>query len=244
MLIPLLFVFGLAYVGLSIGRKLQPSDFRVGAALPAPRLPRVSYVAVVRQKLAHGHPVSDWMMCEATREAFDRGDWATVRQLSETFDVGIPAAPEKQEDETPQKPEAPTTSPLDGVEADDWQSFCKALETQTAGHKSGRYVGRFEQNQTRLRQLGIDTPTTAEDEYKALVLDMSNYWEDETKFIQDSSGEVVALSGQDHPVTPSGILGLLKAAGPQGARSWLGNAEDRERFPRTTETFLRTNGCF
>lgn len=246
MLIPILFVIGLAYVGLKVGQQLRPSDFRVGAALPAPQLHRVSYVRVLNERVHMGLPVSDWLICEATREAFDKGDWGTVRALSDMFDVPGTAPQEQTEEknEEPQKPEAPSTSPLDGVEVDDWQSFCSALATKETGHKSDRYVGKYEQNINRLRQLGIETPATAEDEYKTLVVDMTNYWDSEQKLIQDSAGEVVTLNGQEHPVTPSGILGLLKAAGPQGARSWLDNEADRGRFPRTTETFLRTNGCF
>lgn len=252
MLIPILFVVGFALYGLKLGTKLNSSDFRVGAALAEPNLRPASYVGMLNARLARNLPVSDWLVCQATREAFDRGDWATVKLLADFGDPGpattTPAPeeqkPEGEKDESAQKPAAPDTSPLDGIELDDWCDFVKALATKPPGHKEGRYVGKFEQNTSRLRQLGIQPPATDDEEYKALVADMSGYWESEGKLIQDSSGEVVMLQGQEHPVTASGILGLLKAAGPQGARSWLENDADRTRFPHTTEIFLRCNGCF
>lgn len=253
MFIPILFVVGFALYGLKLGNKLQSSDFRVGAAAAAPRLPQPSYVGLLNARLAKNLPVSDWLVCQATREAFDRGDWATVKLLADFGDPDpAPASqePAKEEpktegdDESPQKPAAPDTSPLDGVELDDWSEFVQHLATRQTGFKEGRLAGKYEQNVGRLRQLGLDVPQGDEAEYKALVADMSDYWDSEAKLIRESAGEVVELSGEQHPVTPSGILGLLKAAGPQGARSWLSNEADRTRFPHTTEIFLRTNGCF
>lgn len=245
MFLPILFVIGLAYVGVQLGRKLRPSDFHIGAVVARPQLHQASYVREVARRVGQGIPVTPWLLCEATREAFDSGDWATVRQLSEIFDPPIALkkpAPQKQK-ESDEPTETNHTSPLDGISDEDWQSFCVALESKSPGFKSDRYVGRYEQNQKRLRQLGIETPTPA-DEYKALVIDMQSYWDGESKLIAEASGEVIFLNGQEHPVTPSGVLGLLKAAGPQGARSWLENETDRGNFPHTTETFKRTNGCF
>lgn len=253
MLIPILFVIGLAYVGLSVGRKLQPADFRVGASLPAER--RVSYVAMVNQRLTTGRPVTPWLVSEATAEAVARKDWGTVRLLADAFgpqETTTPTASQEQAPTTevptpdvePQEAAAQGPSPLDGVELDDWCAFVRTLATRDVGYRSERHTGKYEQNLSRLRQLGIAPPQGEEDEYKALVADMTDYWEGEQDLIHGSAGEVVKLRGEDVAVTPSGILGLLKSAGPAGARSWLGNDGDRERFPRTTEAFLRTNGNF
>ncbi len=45
-------------------------------------------------------------------------------------------------------------------------------------------------------------------------------------------------------VTLSGVLGVIQAAGLEGAAGWLENPGDRTRFPHTTAAFLRTNGVF
>ena len=45
-------------------------------------------------------------------------------------------------------------------------------------------------------------------------------------------------------VTLSGVLGVIQAAGLEGAVQWLEQPVDRTRFPNTTQAFLRTNGVF
>ncbi len=45
-------------------------------------------------------------------------------------------------------------------------------------------------------------------------------------------------------VTLSGVLGVIQAAGLEGAAAWLESPDDRRRFPGTTAAFLRTNGAF
>jgi hypothetical protein len=155
----------------------------------------------------------------------------------------------EKQPETEPEPEEPATnatgpSPLDGVPDEDWVEFVDRLRTKPAGFASDRYVGQFEQNRGRLQHLGIPDPGSPEAEYKAMVADVEDRNGEAAKLIADHSGEVVNLAGVDHAVTWSGILGLIKAAGPEGAEGWLTNPEDRTRFPRTTETFVRTNGCF
>ena len=242
MIVPLLFVFGLAYAGYKLGLKLRGGDFSVGhaaAALPAPR--RVSYVAQLNDKVARKQPVTRWLVGEATREAYERGDWETVALITHLF--GPKDEEAKKEEPAKDEPQVPTQdSPLEGINSGDWASFIEALTTKAEGFKSDKYVGRFEHNRTRLRQLGLEPPATPEDEYKAIVQDLSDYWDSEQKLIAECSGEVVTINGEQYGVTPSGVLGLLKAAGPQGAREWLDS--ETGRFPRTTDIFLRTNGCF
>lgn len=246
MFLPILFVIGFAIAGLKLGEKMRGSDFHVGGPQRARRqLPpaRVSYRALVHRKVQLGHEVSDWLASEAMREAFDAKDWETLRWLGELFDEEEDA-PEEQPPAEPAIVETAYESPLEGIDSDDWSSFCQLLATREAGHRSDRHIGKYDQSLSRLRHLGLEAPESEEDQYKAFAADMNDYWESEKPLISENAGEVVNIAGVDHPVTPSGILGLLKAAGPSGARSWLANEEDRVRFPRTTETFVRTNGCF
>ena len=45
-------------------------------------------------------------------------------------------------------------------------------------------------------------------------------------------------------LTLSGLLGLASQAGIKGAKGWITNPKERERFPHTTQIFLETNGIF
>lgn len=135
-------------------------------------------------------------------------------------------------------------SPLDGVTDEEWAEFVGRLRTKPPGFSSDRYVGQFEQNRGRLDSLGLPAPDSPDLEYASMVKDVEDHNATSAQLIADFSGDLVDIGGVQHPVTWSGILGLLKAAGPDGARGWLQNPGDRTKFPRTTETFVRTNGCF
>ena len=257
MFLPILFVFGLALVGLKLGEKFQKQDFRIGHLPYPPQRPKMSAIKTLNRVLASGQEPSDWLVSEATREAYDKGDWNTVNTLSDMFDS--PADNASEEQPTPTNDSVETTpvesepevqsntiqqSPLDGIEWEDWKSFADALTTKSADHKTDRHVGKYEQSLSRLKRLGMETPATEEEQDKAFASDMADYWNLEQKLIRDCSGEVVDVHGEKVAITPSGVLGLLKSAGHQGARSWIDNRLDRDKFPRTTDAFLKTNGCF
>lgn len=136
--------------------------------------------------------------------------------------------------------------PIDGVEPDEWQAFAKALHTKDPTYRSDRHLGAYEHHRQRLRALGIPEAqlATEDGQYQALCSDVADYTKKCKGLISDFTGDAVEVNGQVHPITMSGLLGVLKAAGPAGAEGWLKNPEDRAKFPRTTETFLRTNNCF
>lgn len=209
---------------------------------------RTSAVKRLSDHIYHGLEPSKWLVSEAMAEAYDSGDWGAVSEISNMFGEPEPQAqgtpPPGEEPAASQEQPTPTKSPLDGIEDGDWRSFTEALATRDPGFATERYVGKYEQSLSRLKQLGVEPPQGEAAQASALATDMGVYWEDEAKLIQDFAGEVVEIKGGQHAVTPSGVLGLLKSAGPQGARSWLEHEGDREKFPRTTETFIRTNGCF
>ncbi len=138
------------------------------------------------------------------------------------------------------------TSPIEGVDPGEWSAFAEALHTKDPGFKTERHVGAYEHHRQRLRALGIpDSQLATEDgQYQALCADVTDYTTRCGDLIRNFTGDQVVIDGKPHPVTMSGVLGVLKAAGPQGAAQWLANPDDRTKFPRTTDTFLRTNNCF
>lgn len=98
------------------------------------------------------------------------------------------------------------------------------------------YMGRFVAPLTLAKFL--DSPKL---QYKVFCQSMKDYRKQlhKSKLDKELGKEI-----DGEPLTLSGLLGLSSAAGIKGAKSWLKNPADRERFPHTTETFLKTNGLF
>lgn len=163
---------------------------------------------------------------------------------AEDGDLGPVAATTRTTHHRKETPALPP--PIDGVEPDEWQAFTKALHTKDPSYRSDRHLGAYEHHRQRLRALGVpESQVTTEDgQYQALCTDIADYSKRCEALIRDYTGDAVDVNGQVHPITMSGVLGILKAAGPAGAAGWLQNPEDRTKFPRTTDTFLRTNNCF
>lgn len=246
----------------------------VGGAVRVPHGPPLTgrYRAMLKAHLVRKMPVTRWLIDNAILEAFRDGDMRTVMMLSQAVKRRTPAsekhdASEKQEMETeptdmegaidvskPQSTEPPSElsdlgqpslkSPIDGVEDEDWMEFVVRLRTKPPGFQSDKYLGQYEQNKSRLKQLDLPDPKTPDEEYEVLVRDIATHARDSAALIVQWSGDVVNVNGADHPVCQSGILGLLKSAGHEGAKSWLTNPADRAKYPKTTEAFLRTNECF
>lgn len=226
--------------------------------------PTRPHLTKVLRMMGSGQTPSTWLVNQAIREAFDIGDWSQVMNLTRQFHsddlVNIPqtASDDSQpiddnasliESDLHDIPTSAETvakvgSPFDNVDQDDWDYFVDQMRTKQPGWTSERHVGQFEQNKARLKSLGLPDPTDDDSEHQALANDMADYRESEYQLISDNAGDVVNIDGVDHAITESGILGLLKCAGPSGARSWLVNPDDRKRFPKTTETFIKVNGCF
>lgn len=136
------------------------------------------------------------------------------------------------------------SSPLDGVDGEQWSDFIRALKTQTPDFRTKKHVGSFHHSIDRLTDLGLEIPSSEDDQIKALQEDMKDCRESGLKMIQQWCGDVVEIGGKEVPITESGMLGVIKSAGFDGAEKWLTNPDDRKKFRMTTDTFMRTNGIF
>ncbi len=233
---------------------------RVGAVSVASRhargFDRFRYRGLLAKVIERGLAPSRALLECAYGEAAHHGDRQSMQLI---LDLACPPASQKQESKAPEPEDGKeldlseyesanpgVASPITSATPEEWEAFCAALRTKEPSWANDRYVGAFEHNRDRLRQLGIDTATLADEDaqQQALATDMADYYKSSAKLIEDFAGDVIDVNGQPTPVTASGILALLKAAGPRGAESWLRNEADRSRFPRTTATFLRANNCF
>lgn len=198
-----------------------------------------------------GMQPEQWLVDAAMNEAYEAGNWPLITQLARIF----PCTLKQAEPEKPAVPEAQTdrigtvigrNSPFDGVPNDAWTKFVDNLATEKDDYRGERHVGRYHHSKARLRELGIDPDTigTPDQQYDALVADLSDLNQRAKELIEEFQFQSVNVRGQSCPMTLSGLLGLLKSAGPARARSWITNPADRDQYKMTTDMFLATNGMF
>lgn len=217
---------------------------------------RLGAIARLRPYIINRRPIPTRLYNDALCEAYERGDVRAIAALMKRGSI----APQAQS--TPDIQTSGETvmvigrnSPIDGVSNDEWGAFVDKLKTQTADYSTEKHIGAYHHHRERLTQLGIDPATLADEtsQYQAIERDLSAYRNSERKLIDDYGGELIDIPGTNaanadgsnvHCVTMSGILGVVKAAGPKNARAWFKNAKDRADHPKTTEMFLRTNGLF
>lgn len=167
--------------------------------------------------------------------------------------VDGPVIPEQQpQQDAPQHEVVPESAPsIPGVAVGAWSEFCDRLEREPPQYQSSRHVGRYRQRRERLVELGIDPAAIAGDPYAqrmALEADLGDAWHhaDEGGIISKHVGRRIPLPGEDglHEITRSGVLGVIQAAGLEGAVGWLETSGDRKKFQHTTQAFKRTNGVW
>lgn len=209
--------------------------------------------------LRRGEEVEEWMVSEAMAEAYDLGDWKMVAKLHHRFqepesDVEDDQPSEEGEERENEPPDDPgpdgaeivigKNSPFEGVPNDAWDRFVASLETQKPEYQGPKHIGRYHHSKERLAQLKIEDVSTAEKQYDALVADLVDAREKSDKMIREFEFKPITLENGEHVATLSGILSVIKSAGMEHARSWFVNPDDRKKFPKTTEMFIKANGAF
>lgn len=142
-------------------------------------------------------------------------------------------------------------SPITNVDGDRWSTFTERLAREAPTFHTARHVGRYRQRKERLDELGIDPKTivgSLDAQLVALNRDLEDAYRHATEggLVSDHVLRRIPIPGQDEPVeiTASGVLGVIQAAGLEGAVGWLESYNDRKRYPNTTAAFIRTNGVF
>lgn len=164
-----------------------------------------------------------------------------VIDIESTVEVPVSAPPQKM-----------LGSPIVGIDAIDWSKFCDRLEREEPQYVSSRHVGQYRQRKERLVELGIEPRTlvgSIEAQRAALDADLADAHHHATTsgLAEEHVRRVITIPGhadEPHMITLSGVLGVIQAAGIDGAVGWLEDPKDRRRFPHTTQAFLRTNGVF
>jgi hypothetical protein len=142
-------------------------------------------------------------------------------------------------------------SPIAGVPDGAWREFVAHLERESPLFSSSRHVGQYRQRKERLAELGIEPQAlvgSASAQRAALDADLADAHRHacESGLTEHHTRRTIAIPGHEEPhvITLSGMLGVIQAAGLDGAVGWLENPGDRKKFPHTTMAFLNTNGAF
>lgn len=240
---------------IAIVRFRGPALTAVSGTTPIDNGPRSAgpHLSLLTRMVRNAERPPDWLVDCAVAEAWDAGDWQTADRLANAFlaPKAIPSAPPASEPSPSEPTDAPVAfqkqSPLDGVKDDDWNDFITSLAKEPPSFDSPTHRGVFHHSKRRLAQLGIDpnSLTDADAQYQALEKDLLDLNERAlTRDIKARIADIVTLDNEEHVITQSGLLALLKSGGPRGAEKWLTDPEDRKKYPMTTEVFLRANGIF
>lgn len=222
---------------LSITSQTQSS--KISGAPPR----KVSALDAIGMLTRQGKPVQKSLINQAMRDAFIGGDTDTMVTLHNVF-----LKKHSSIEQRTRQPEVVVgkNSPIQGVQNEQWGEFVGKLKTQPATYRDAVHIGAFHHNRRRLTEIGIDPDSLTDEkrQYQALEKDIQDARERHRKLINDFTGDVVSIRGEMHCVTMSGVLGLIKSAGAEGAKEWLTNDSDREKYPNTTLQFVATNGVF
>jgi len=146
-----------------------------------------------------------------------------------------------------------SSSPIAGVAPAAWLRFVGQVSREAPTFSGTQHVGRFRQRRDRLLELGIDPAKVIDSpdaQLAALDADMLDAYKhaQSSGLVDEYLGTKVELragaEARPTKVTLSGVLGVIQAAGLEGAVQWLEQPADRTRFPNTTQAFLRCNGVF
>ena len=142
-------------------------------------------------------------------------------------------------------------SPIPGVADGAWRDFVVLLSREAPEFSSSRHVGQYRQRRERLAELGINPAAianSAEAQRSALDADLADAHRHGVagELFAQHLGRPITVPGVEGAatITLSGVLGVIQCAGLEGAAGWLERANDRKRYPHTTQAFLRTNGVF
>lgn len=212
----------------------------------------MSALLLLSQIMASGRTPHPFLVEEACSEAIEKGRIDIAIAISDawpsTYDEGpqpteapdgdSPEVPPEESEDSPHMP-----SPLKGVSEEAWNDFVSAMKTEDPSFSTEKYLGAFRYRKERFAELGV-TGTTYDDQYEAFKRDMvSQYTQGRAKILIDKYAGLPLKGDEQTIITSSGILALVKAAGPR-AETWIVDTDTRTKYPGTTSLFNRANGIF
>jgi hypothetical protein len=221
------------------------------------------------QIIRKGHYPNRWIINQAINEAYHSGNWRLAKSIADNYveDYEEPEQPppkakeksnvvskevpkeeavEELEEKAPLFLVQKTSSPIDGVNNDDWRMFVEASRIEDPAFNSPSSMGMFRQNKKRLSKLGIkeeilQDPIT---QYDAFEKEVSMLMDEGKEVFKQSVAMPISIDGDNTPMTLSGLLAVMRSAGTANAAKWIDSEDERRKFPNTTEAFKRANGCF
>lgn len=263
MIIPLLIVGGGILTVSLLSRPNRPMPVEQVSGVrriqrPPPRRQITPCIEMVAKHLKLGIMPSEQLVFAAVKEAERIGHYRLAEALWNAGERAflkkqVVGQPDESEEEREQLPESPDedvpqlASPLEGVADDEWQDFILAMKDKDPAFENERHVGAFHHSKARIAKLGVDPSKVKGDEALQIELfqkDLASRAEEASDLINAVSGQEIEIDGSTHVITKSGVLALIKVAGPERARDWIEDPSSREKFPKTKELFLKCNLLF
>lgn len=263
MIVPLLIIGGGILTVSLLSRPTRPIPVEQVSGIRRVQRPAVKRqvtpcIEMVAKHLRLGIMPSEQLVYAAVREAERIGHYQLAEALWNAGERAFlkkqaASQPEEAEPEREQLPESPDedvpqiASPLEGVADDEWQDFILAMRDKEPNFENERHVGAFHHAKSRIAKLGVDPSTVKGNEALQVELfqkDLASRAEEASDLINAVSGQEIEIDGSTHVITRSGVLALIKVAGPERARDWIEDPSSREKFPKTKELFLKCNLLF
>jgi hypothetical protein len=175
---------------------------------------------------------------------------ASTTVVSGAFPAAL-AMSDRDELESPIYTDAPVRrSPIPNLPLAQWNQFVGRVAREASTFDGPRHVGKFRARKERLAELGIDPMSLAgrpDLQGTALEAEIGDAFEHARRsgMLHHYVKATITLpNGSAERISVSGVLGVIQAAGLEGAADWLESPDDRARFPHTTAAFLRCNGVF
>jgi len=204
---------------------------------------------MLRSVVSSGMDVPDQLVSDALADAYDKGDLETGLSIAtlilppeHTVDpVAGACEPESSPPTPPPTPSPLPPSPLPGISNEEWGDFLRSMETESPDYSSDVAAGCFRQR----RDTCAAIPADREGQAAAFSAYMATAYQDQAPLINEHSTSEIPIGSEKIIATPSGILAVIKSAGPKNARKWFtATSEKRAKYPETIKAFQRANGIF
>ncbi len=222
----------------------------------------MSALALLQQVIESGRVPDPFLVEDACSEAlaFGRVDlaiaisdaWPSDYETQTTIQDESPPTPESETQVSPpDSSPVPSSgdfprmsSPFKGVTDDAWNDFVDAMRTEVPTFSTEKFVGAFRYRRQRMTDLGVVIDDNYDHQYDAFKRDMEiQYSQGNAKTLIDKYAGFPLAGDEQTIITPSGILALVKAAGPK-AEDWITKPDTRSKFPGTSKLFQQANGIF
>lgn len=173
-------------------------------------------------------------------------DWALVHGRVDIVALLHQAFPELETSPAPTPNDTEYHPDLPPPASAEWGRLLAMLCTADPYYDAPNHIGAYQHHKRRVA-LFCDPVVLIGDldlQTDVLTRDLHRLYGEHSDVLQYLRTEVELPDTSTSVVSRSGLLALLKCAGPRGALNWLSIPKERIQFPTTTSIFALCNGIF